>query len=65
MYKIFQLVYHEGNHKHVEWSTNIEYLKNKIKTWEEEGFGVGDDNINQITFTSMNELVYLLNELGA
>ena len=63
MYNIFQLVYYEGDKKHTLWSTDRDSLENKIKTWEEEGFGVGDDSITQISFTDDEELVDLLNEL--
>ncbi len=63
MYNIFQLVYYEGDERHVLWSVDRDYAERKIKSWEEQGFAVGDDSITQISFTDDEELVYLLNEL--
>jgi hypothetical protein len=60
---IFQLIYYEGNERHSTWSVDRESLENKIKTWEEEGFGVGCDSITKISFTNEEELVAQLNDL--
>ena len=63
MYNIFQLVYYEGDERHVTWSVDRESLKNKIKTWEKQGLAVGNDSITQISFTDEEELVAQLNDL--
>tara|TARA_R100001443_G_scaffold3461_2_gene10851 strand:- start:261 stop:464 length:204 start_codon:yes stop_codon:yes gene_type:complete len=63
MAKIFQIVYFEGDKKHIEWCENKKELEEKIKHWEEEGFGVADDVINEISFTNIKELTEQLNNL--
>ena len=63
MAKIFQIVYFEGDEKCIEWCENKKELEEKIKLWEEEGFGVGDDVINEISFTNIKELTEQLNNL--
>jgi len=63
MAKIFQIVYFEGDKKRIEWCENKKELEEKIKLWEEEGFGVGDDVINEISFTNIKELTEQLNNL--
>ena len=63
MNNIYQLVYYEGDEKHVVWSIDRDYAEKKIKSWEKQGFAVGDDNITQISFTDEEELVAQLNDL--
>ena len=63
MAKIFQIVYFEGDEKRIEWCENKKELEEQIKLWEEEGFGVGDDVINEISFTNIKELTEQLNNL--
>ena len=63
MYNIFQLVYYEGEEEHSIWSVDKEELEKTIKDWEEQGLGVGNDEIYQISFTNEEELVEHLNDL--
>ena len=63
MYNIFQLVYYEGDEEHFLWSVDKKELEKKIEDWEEQGFEVGDDTINQVSFTNEEELVAQLNDL--
>ena len=63
MYNIFQLIYYEGDEEHFLWSVDKKELEKKIEDWEEQGFGVGDDTINQVSFTNEEELVAQLNDL--
>ena len=63
MYNIFQLVYYEGDEERSIWSVDKEELEKTIEDWEEQGFGVGNDKINQISFTDEEELVARLNDL--
>ncbi len=63
MYNIFQLVYYEGDEERSIWSVDKEELEKTIEDWEEQGFGVGDDTINQVSFTNEEELVAQLNDL--
>ena len=63
MYNIFQLVYYEGDEERSIWSVDKEELEKTIKDWEEQGLGVGNDEIYQISFTNEEELVEQLNDL--
>jgi hypothetical protein len=63
MYNIFQLVYYEGDEERSIWSVDKEELEKTIKDWEEQGLGVGNDEIYQISFTNEEELVEHLNDL--
>ena len=63
MDNIYQLVYYEGDEKHIVWSANKVELDEMIKGWEEQGFGTGDDIIKQISFNDKSELVDQLNNL--
>ena len=63
MYNIFQLVYYEGDEERSIWSVDKEELEKTIEDWEEQGFGVGNDAIHQISFTNEEELVAQLNKL--
>ena len=63
MYNIFQLIYYEGDEEHSLWSVDKKELEKTIEDWEEQGFGVGDDTINQVSFTNEEELVAQLNDL--
>ena len=63
MDNIYQLIYYEGDQEHSIWSVDKEELEKKIKDWEEQGLGVGNDEIYQISYTDPEELVAQLNEL--
>ena len=63
MYNIFQLVYYEGDEERSIWSVDKEELEKTIKDWEEQGLGVGNDEIYQISFTNEEELVEHINDL--
>ena len=63
MDNIYQLIYYEGDQEHSIWSVDKEELEKKIKDWEEQGLGVGNDKIYQISYTDPEELVAQLNEL--
>jgi hypothetical protein len=63
MDNIYQLVYYEGDEKHIVWSANKVELDEMIKGWEEQGFGTGDDIIKKISFNDKSELVDQLNNL--
>ena len=63
MYNIFQLVYYEGDEERSIWSVDKKELEKTVKDWEEQGLGVGNDEIYQISFTNEEELVEHLNDL--
>ena len=63
MDNIYQLVYYEGSFRYTTWSVDKEELEKKVKEWEKQGLGIGNDEINQISFASTEELVAELNEL--
>ncbi len=63
MYNIFQLVYYEGDEERSMWSVDKEELEEKVKDWEKQGLGIGNDEIYQISFTDEEELVAQLNDL--
>jgi hypothetical protein len=60
---IARLIYYEGDEEHSIWSVDKEELEKKVKDWEEQGLGVSNDEIYQISFTDPEELVAQLNEL--
>ena len=63
MDNIYQLIYYEGDEEHSTWSVDKEELEKKVKDWEKQGLGVGNDEIYQISFTDPEELVAQLNDL--
>lgn len=62
-HKIFQLEYYERNQRNVLWSTNKDELIQQIEEWKERGFGVAEDEINQISYSNKEELCEQLNNL--
>ena len=63
MDNIYQLIYYEGDEEHSIWSVDKKELEKTVKDWEEQGLGVGNDEIYQISYTDPKELVAQLNEL--
>ena len=63
MDNIYQLIYYEGDEEHSIWSVDKKELEKTVKDWEEQGLGVGNDEIYKISYTDPEELVAQLNEL--
>ena len=63
MDNIYQLIYYEGDEERSIWSVDKKELEKTVKDWEEQGLGLGNDEIYQISYTDPEELVAQLNEL--
>ena len=50
MDNIYQLIYYEGDEERSIWSVDKKELEKTVKDWEEQGLGVGNDKIYQISY---------------
>ncbi len=61
--KIYKLTsYGDADFPHVKYGTSKLVFEKQIQEWENEGFGVADDKIEEISFNSLEGLCRELNK---
>ena len=63
MSKIYKFTYHCDHSIYIEYNTDKSVFEEKIVEWIEEGMGVADDTIEEISFDNAEELCKKLNKL--
>ena len=61
--KIYKFTYHCDHSIDVQYNTDKSVFEEKIVAWIEEGMGVADDTIEEISFDNAEELCKKLNKL--